>query len=67
MADKKRQTWEVINPDGYYVIVRTMREARDIANEENDCLGVFEKHYWYRRGKSMTDAALKALPELDCF
>jgi len=69
MTDKKRPTWEVVNPDGDYIVVRTYREAVDIAKDQNEFIESMAYHscYWIRRGKPMTDAALKALPELDCF
>ena len=70
MADKKRQTWEVVNPDGDYVVVRTCKEAEDIAKDQNEFIEsnvCYHTCYWIRKGKPMTDAALKALPELDCF
>ena len=76
MTDKKKPTWEVVNPDGDYVIVRGYREAMAIAKDENEfigcpeCLarlGVYDRCYWVRRGQPMTDAKLKSLPELDSF
>lgn len=69
MADKKRQTWEVVNPDGDCVVVRTCKEAEDIAKDQNEFIEslAYGNCYWIRKGKPMTDAALKALPGLDCF
>lgn len=69
MTDKKRPTWEVVNPDGDYVIVRGYREAIEIAKDQNEYIKyeLCVTRYWVRRGKPMTDAALKALPALDCF
>ena len=67
MTDKKRPTWEIVNPDGDYVIVRFFRRAVQIRDEENEYLEGADVKYWVRRGKPMTDAKLKALPELNCF
>ena len=67
MTDKKRQTWEVVNPGGDYIVVRSYREAKDIEKDQNEFILGFDAYYQIRKGKPMTDKKLKALPELDCF
>ena len=64
MKDRKRQTWNVYNPNDDYIVVRTKREADKLEREMNNYnLGL----YFVCEGNRMTDYELKHLPELDCF
>jgi len=61
----KLPTWEAVNPQGDYIIVRTKERAQELVDTENELIEENDPCYYIREGKLMTDEELKQLPELE--